>query len=77
MTKLLTIFFVWCVVYAIVTSTLFGFRWTEITLPLPLQTLILTAFLVPMISLVFAPNAEKLAEFLLNKGAGSDHPTAD
>lgn len=45
----------WAVVYPMVTGSLYLFRWLGLTLPMPVQTLILTGLLVPLIGLVLAP----------------------
>lgn len=51
----------WAVVYAIVTGTLMAIAWLGIQMPLPLQTLLLTLFLVPMMILQIGPKMARVA----------------
>jgi antibiotic biosynthesis monooxygenase (ABM) superfamily enzyme len=67
MKKFLTIFFTWLSVYFIVTGALLSFRWSGIEIILPLQTLILTAILVPTIFFILGPLAERIAQHLSEK----------
>ncbi|GJL99041.1 MAG: hypothetical protein DHS20C07_07210 [Methyloligella sp.] len=67
MKKFLTIFFTWLSVYLIVTGALLSFRWSGIEVFLPLQTLILTAILVPTMIFILGPFAERIAEYLSEK----------
>lgn len=55
MAKALQIFFTWIIVYAVVTGSLLAVAAAQIHIPLAMQTLILTAFLVPSMALVIAP----------------------
>jgi len=56
--------FVWIVVWPLVTALLVLLGVLARDLPLGFQTLILTAILVPLISLVLAPAMHKLATHL-------------
>ncbi len=67
MKKFLTIFFTWLSVYLIVTGALLSFRWSGIEVFLPLQTLILTAILVPTMIFILGPFAERIAQHLSEK----------
>ena len=57
----LHIFLVWLVVYTVVTSTLLVIRATGLRIPLEVQTLFITAALVPMIMFVVGPGAARIA----------------
>lgn len=67
MTKILACFFTWIVVYIAVTSSLIGFQRAGLDLSLPIQTLILTAFLVPIMVFFIAPRSASLAQKIISK----------
>ncbi|KZL20922.1 hypothetical protein PsAD2_00914 [Pseudovibrio axinellae] len=67
MMRALTVFFAWVVVYVTVTTALLGFQWAQADLALPVQTLLLTAILVPLMVLLIGPFAAKLAQYLVRK----------
>lgn len=67
MMRMLTVFFAWIAAYVAVTATLIGFQRTGLNLPLPVQTLLLTAVLVPTMIFVLGPCAAKLAQAALRK----------
>jgi len=69
MTRLLTVFFAWIAVYVTVTSTLMGFRWAGLNISLPVQTLILTVFLVPTMIFYLGPFAAKLAQSVMRRSS--------
>jgi len=69
MTRLLTVFFAWIAVYVVVTSTLMGFRWAGLNISLPVQTLILTVFLVPTMIFFLGPFAAKLAQSVMQRSS--------
>lgn len=56
---------VWLWVWPLVTGALMGFRNLAVAVPMPLQTLALTALLVPLISLVLAPAMHLVAKNIL------------
>ena len=59
--KLLAIrtFLVWLTVWPLVTALLISLGWLADDLPLVVKTMILTAVLVPLISLVLAPGVQR------------------
>lgn len=61
------IILVWLWVWPLVTGVLIGFRKTGLALPLHYQTLVLSAFLVPLISLVLAPAMHRLATVIVKE----------
>ena len=67
MTRLLTVFIAWIVVYAVVTLALLGFQWSGVKFALPVQTLFLTAALVPAMVLIIGPSAGRLAQYIALK----------
>ncbi len=67
MIRVLTTFFAWIAVYTSVTVTLLGFRWAEVDFALPVQTLILTAALVPSMVYIIGPFAGRLAHYFMLK----------
>lgn len=62
MTRLLTVFFAWIAVYVAVTAALIGFQPAGLNLPLPVQTFLLTAVLVPTMIFILGPFAAALAQ---------------
>ena len=62
----LSLLLCWLVVYAFVTASLLGLRALPWTIPIALQTLLLSALLVPLISLVVAPASDRIAAILLS-----------
>jgi antibiotic biosynthesis monooxygenase (ABM) superfamily enzyme len=77
MTKAMAIFISWIVVYSFVTGILVTFQRYEVAFSLPIQTLILTTILVPLMVLVVAPHSLKLASAIAGKcrkhRTGTDH----
>jgi antibiotic biosynthesis monooxygenase (ABM) superfamily enzyme len=67
MTKATAIFISWIVAYSIVTGILVTFQRYEVAFSLPIQTLILTTILVPLMVLVVAPHSLKLASAIAGK----------
>jgi hypothetical protein len=67
MTKLLTAFFAWVVVYVVVTATLVGFQRAGLAMALPVQTFVLTIALVPAMIFVIGPLAGTLAQKIVRK----------
>ncbi|MEP3638062.1 MAG: hypothetical protein ABJM43_04190 [Paracoccaceae bacterium] len=67
MTRLLTVFFAWIAVYVAVTATLVGFQWAGLDMPLPVQTFLLTAVLVPTMIFILGPFAAALAQTVIRK----------
>ena len=63
---------VWLWVWPLVTGVLLGFRHSGVLVPMPLQTLMLTALLVPLISIVLAPAMHRFATKLLRQTFGGD-----
>ena len=51
----------WVVVYTIVTGALMAIAWLGVQMPLPIQTLLLTLFLVPMMILQIGPKMARVA----------------
>lgn len=56
-------FGVWPCVYPLVTGLLLALRTTDSQLPLPLQTLLVTALLVPTMMFGLVPMVRKLTRF--------------
>jgi len=69
MTRLLAVFFAWIAVYVTVTSTLIGFQWAGLNISLPMQTFILTVFLVPTMIFFLGPFAARLAQTIMRKSS--------
>ena len=67
MTRLLTVFFAWIAVYVAVTVTLVGFQRAGLDMPLPVQTFLLTAVLVPTMVFILGPLAATLAQTIIRK----------
>ncbi|MEP4196505.1 MAG: hypothetical protein ABJL99_12825 [Aliishimia sp.] len=67
MTRLLTVFFTWVAVYVVVTATLLGFQWAGLDMPLPVQTFLLTAVLVPTMMFILGPIAAALARTVIGR----------
>jgi heme/copper-type cytochrome/quinol oxidase subunit 3 len=67
MTRILAVFFAWVAVYVAVTATLAGFQWAGLDMPLPAQTFVLTAVLVPTMIFIIGPFTATLAQYLLRK----------
>lgn len=67
MTRFLAVFFAWAAVYVAVTGTLTGFQWAGLDMPLPAQTFVLTAVLVPSMIFIIGPFAATLAQNLVHK----------
>ncbi|MBB3993296.1 antibiotic biosynthesis monooxygenase (ABM) superfamily enzyme [Sulfitobacter undariae] len=67
MKRLLTAFFVWIAVYVAVTATLVGFQRAGLDMPLPVQTFLLTAVLVPTMIFILGPLAATLAQTVIRK----------
>ncbi|MFT5623569.1 MAG: hypothetical protein ACI8Z0_000057 [Lentimonas sp.] len=67
MTRFLAVFFAWVAVYVAVTATLTGFQWAGLNMPLPAQTFVLTAVLVPTMIFIIGPFAAMLAQHLVRK----------
>ncbi|WP_299850916.1 hypothetical protein [uncultured Roseovarius sp.] len=70
MTRFLPAFFAWIVVYVVVTATLMGIQAAGLNVPLPMQTFLLTAFLVPAMMFVLGPFASTLAQTVIRKVEG-------
>ncbi|KZM50066.1 hypothetical protein OA90_11830 [Labrenzia sp. OB1] len=67
MTRFLNVFFVWLAVYVAVTATLTGFQWAGLDMPLPAQTFVLSAVLVPTMIFIIGPFTANLAQYLVSK----------
>lgn len=63
----ISIFLMWFVVYTSVTGSLLMFQYFELGLAMPVQTLIITVILVPMIYLFIAPAARRIASALVKE----------